>query len=242
MRWYLCLLLLSLALPCNAKEQGFDRPIKSQTRKDGMSRLVDPPQEIKETCWAFPQRAVIWKEDPGLKGIEEILLREAPSPKDICSVNYSGTSKKISLEGGWPLGVVSSYLFVQDEALGHSAHLYAIDLADGRKVFSTTRDTAADLIAKKKDDKISIQFYQVLELPCVPSKDDPACWDKVKTANKIPADLRLVAPNCQAAFHQEPLSRKEPRALAVSAPILVTGLSPSVVDFLPGRARCEALP
>lgn len=241
MRWILSTLVLFFSLPCPAKERGFERPLLTQERKAGLSRLVEPPQEIREICWAYPGSALSWREDPGIKGIEEVTLRENANSKALCSAN-DGAGKRIPIEGAWPLGRAGRFLFIQDEPMGNLAILEAIDLSTGKPAFSASRDVNAELSVEQKNSVVSLTFYKGLELPCVPSKQDPACWDKVKATQKIPEGLALKAPDCEAAFRKEPVSKKEPRALGISVPVRVPNLLSKELEFLPGRARCEALP
>ncbi|MCE9625594.1 MAG: hypothetical protein K8R69_09125, partial [Deltaproteobacteria bacterium] len=150
MKWILFPCLLLLSLPCSAKELGFDAPKKIQTRKLGLSQLVTPPQAIRETCWVFNGDALVWQEDPGLKGIETVTFRQGQDPTALCGAKFSGASRTISLETGWPLGVVGNFLFVQDEPLGNLASFDIFDLNDGKKIFSSLRDTDGDLNLDKK--------------------------------------------------------------------------------------------
>lgn len=232
--------LLLLSLPCSGKELGFDPP-KVQTRKLGLSQLVTPPQPVLETCWAFSGSALIWQEDPGLKGIETVVYREGKDPTNLCSAKFSGSSLKISLTAGWPLGVVGNYLFVQDEPLGNLANFDIFTLNDGKKIFSSTRDIADDLSIEKKM-VVGLKFRMGLEVPCVPTTGDAQCWEKIKNANHIPANVAVTAPDCSAAFRKEPSSRQEPRGLAVSVPVQVSDMTKPLITFLPGKSRCEALP
>jgi len=242
MKWILSACLLLLALPCSAKELGFDAPKKIQTHKLGLSQSVTPPQAIRETCWAYDGSALVWQEDPGLKGIETVSFRQGKDPMALCAPTFSGASRTISLTAGWPLGVVGNFLFVQDEPLGNLASFDVFDLNEGKKIFSSMRDTTGELRVEKKTTAVSLSFLMGLEVPCVPVKSDSQCWEKIKNANHIPTTVAVAAPDCEAAFRKEPSTRSEPRGLAISAPAQVPDLAHPQIVFQPGSSRCEALP
>lgn len=242
MRLLLSTLIFFLSLPCPAKERGFDLPLKVQERKAGLSRLVEPPQQIGETCWAYSGFALFWQEDPGIKGIEKITLREGSDPAALCSENYAGLSRPIATLSGWPLGVAGPFLLMQDEPLGNLAVLYALKLSDGKVAFTASRDVDAELVVEKKSGLVSLRYYAGLEPKCVPTRQNPACWERIKADHKIPPDLALPMPDCEGAFRKEPIARDTPAALAISVPVLVRDLSNARPEFLPGRARCAALP
>lgn len=242
MPWLLTMLLLLLSLPAAAKERGFDPPIQVKTRSLGLSRDVVPPQKILETCRIYQGFSLVWKEDPSIKGIEKVIVREGKDPAKLCGAVFSGSSRSLSLEGGWPIGVAGPYLFVEDEPLGDMATFYVLELATGKKVFKSWRDVQADLSIEKKGEIVGLNYRMGLELPCSPSKNDPSCWEKVKTANHIPQSVAVGAPDCEKAFQQAPFTRTTPRGLAVTVPVKVSDLAHPQIISQKGTALCVALP
>jgi hypothetical protein len=224
--------------------RGLDAPAGKVVRQIGTSERMVPPRPIVRKCVAWGAHAAVWTEDPSLMGVQDLELRARPggwAPEKVCAPTLAGARRVPANDQIFdPVGAVGRHLVtLYPDGLGVLSSFALVDMETGARILGDEFNVEKGIDFTRTGGEVTASWWSnVGDVPCVPRRGESACWLRILAAKKVPATLKIPAPDC------EPILKKRPAAAAEgSVQITIrarTTLGRSAIEYLADPATCDA--
>ena len=227
------------ALLATAPVENLDRPLA--TRSWSVPGGAESSSDLRVTCSAYSTFAVVESDTSETVGADGLVVRQrgrGMKDSELCAQRFKGQTRKVSLlrKAHYVTGVRGSFLFLHGgDSFGSLSDFAIIDTRTGQQVFETVRVIDAPAKLVPSGDTLSLELLVMLKSPCDPRTDTPACLERMRQANGIPANVTLLLQpeSCNAASDD---------VLQLGGLARVDDLDKPQVRFLSGRLACSAQP
>jgi hypothetical protein len=225
---------------CVADAEPFDKPVQTKVVDLGRSSLLMRREDVKLTCFYYPQFMIKQLDDPGNKGallIAIVATRPGHSPE--CIRGQSAGERAFKNWDGYFAGVKRDLVFLYDsDGTDGGLGFTAFNSETMAKVF---RDSVSIDIHRKldslldfvpaSDGQITLKYLRVVSGPCSVPKDGSVCWSKFKQQTGL-----RDAPMPACSYHGEDV-----RAPSVIGYAVEVSLFPKPsIKALAGPVKCWA--
>ncbi|MEW6429912.1 MAG: hypothetical protein AB1730_00270 [Myxococcota bacterium] len=238
------LLLAMLAAAPKPSVEGLDKPKKAQTGKLGKSETA-PGGVVTVRCFDAGAVMVVEVNDPGLMGAADAWLQKRKgNALPPCDGN-ADAADPTRLDGvigyGYVLGTKGDFLFVQSaDGFGDRMGLRVLSLTTGALVLDVERSVWRPATLKAEGDSLWLRYHEAVVATCDPVGDAAErCWQEVRDAAKVPADLDVKPPPC-AKDEEQRLA--VPGSSQLAFPVEVDLKAPMTKRFRTGETTCGLAP
>lgn len=224
--------------------EGLDKPKKAQTGKLGKSE-TSPGGTVTVKCFDAGAVMVVEVNDPGLMGAADAWLQKkkgAALPPCDGNANAADVTRLDAVIGyGSVLGTKGDFLFVQSaDGFGDRMGLRVVSLTTGALVLDVERSMWRPATLKAEGDSLWLRYDEAVAATCDPvGPQAERCWQEVRDAAKVPADLDVKPPPC-AKFEKQILA--VPGTSQIALPVEVDLKAPKTKRFRAGEATCGLAP
>ena len=237
----LLIALLALAASPRPNVEGLDKLKKPQVGKLGKSQLAEGTVTVR--CFDLGKVMLVEVNDPGLMGAKDAWLKkktgEAMPPCD-------GSDAEVThLEGvggyGSIDGVKGEFVFASSaDSFGDRMGLRVVSATTGAMVLDVERSLQKPVTLHAEGASLWLRFNEAVPATCDPhGAEAESCWKQIREDAKIPADVKVKAPNCAAAFKGQQVL---PGSAQLAVPVEVDLKAPKTKHFRAGDATCSLAP
>ena len=237
-------LLAVLAAAPKPSIEGLDKPKKAQTGKLGKSE-TSPGGTVTVKCFDAGAVMVVEVDDPGLMGAADAWLQKkngnALPPCD-GNGNADGLTRLDGVIGfGHLVGQRGNFLFAESaDGFGDRMGLRVFALPEGTLILDVERSVLAPATLKAEGDALWLRYHEAVVATCDPvGEQAERCWQQVRDAAKVPADLDVKPPRCGP--YEKQLAAV-PGSSQIALPVEVDLKAPKTKRFRAGEATCAVAP
>lgn len=142
---------------------------------------------------------------------------------------------------GYVLGTKGDFLFVQSaDGFGDREGLRVFSLSTGALVLDVERSVDHPATLKAEGNALWLRYHEAVVATCDPVGDAAErCWQEVRDAAKVPADLDVKPPPC--GKYEKQLTAT-PGIAQLALPVEVDLKAPKTKRFRAGEATCGLAP
>jgi hypothetical protein len=238
----MAMILLSLlfAATPNGHVEGLDKPKGVRVVKLGKSELAEG--EVTARCLDLGKSMLVEVIDPGLMGARDVWLKKKTGPamppcdgNELDALHVKGMAGTSYLDG-----TRGDFIFsIGPDAFGDRIGLGVFSATTGAMLLDVERSMAKPATLVPEGTRLWLRYHQAL--PGVASCDPvgvraEACWKQLRVEAKIPDDVKLKPPRCEASAEGRQFLLAVPVEVDLNSPM------PQTKRFRAGEATCEIAP
>lgn len=212
-----------------------------------------PARDSFQSCHVFPNFVVV-ELDSGQIGADMITLRKR-GPKDkkgqikaLCETHSVQGEIPLAAQEQYFFGAAGDFLFTRSaDATGAEGGLWVYDSATGKTLHEASYHLKREFLVRLKNKTLSLEYFHRMKLNCSLAHASPKCWDETLKDNAVPSAAALKRADCASVFkgkefRKYPKLLQKPDAVQVFAKIRIADVRNVKLQYLGGRALCNASP